>query len=123
MRRKPNFETVESEIRTEKAEALGRAGERLEDSIQKLQTLRQELLDLVAEARQSFCGGQERVPVEAEQRLREYMRLREQAKALRHSLIIQREAVGLLRHEDVDRQYPLPGPLLPLNAARHPGDE
>jgi hypothetical protein len=32
---------------------------------------------------------------------------------LRHFLIIQREAIGLRRHEDVDRHYPMP-PECPL---------
>jgi hypothetical protein len=30
------------------------------------------------------------------------------AKRLRYELIVQREASGLFRHEDVDRQYPIP---------------
>jgi hypothetical protein len=42
--KKPSFETVETEIRKEKAEALGRAGERLERALQELEAFRQECL-------------------------------------------------------------------------------
>jgi hypothetical protein len=116
------FEAVESEIRKEKAEALGRAGERLERGLQELEAFRQELLGLVAATRQCVHDGEERFPAEIDQKLAEYAGLREQAKALRHSLIIQREALGLSRHEDVDRQYPLPGPLTPPGATHHTGE-
>lgn len=120
--RKRGFNDVESEIRKEKAEALGRVGERLERGLQELEAFRRELLGLVLASRQTVRDGEERFPAEIDQKLAEYARLREQAKALRHSLIIQREAVGLSRHEDVDRQYPLPGPLMPPSATRHPGE-
>jgi len=115
------FETVESEIRKEKAETLGRAGERLEHALQRLAVFRQELLASIAARGHGVHHGEEQFPVEIEQRIGEYMRLREQANALRHSLIIQREAVGLLCHEDVDRQYPLPGSMTPPGAARQTG--
>jgi hypothetical protein len=109
--RKYGFEAVESEIQKETAETLGRAGERLERALQELKTYRQEFFELVAGRPESFLNEQGRFQVEIEQRLAEYARLCEQARQLRHSLIIQREAVGLWRHDDVDRQYPLPGPL------------
>lgn len=46
--KKQGFEAVESEIRKEKAEALGRAGERLECALQALESFRRELLVLIA---------------------------------------------------------------------------
>jgi hypothetical protein len=52
------FEAVESEIRKEKAEALGRAGERLEQALQELEAFRQELLGLVAATRQCVHDGE-----------------------------------------------------------------
>jgi hypothetical protein len=107
--------TVESEIRKEKAEALGRAGERLERALRELQAMRQESLALLTVAHRSVRDGEAQFPAEVEQMLAEYARLCEHTTALRQALIIQREAVGLWRHEDVDRQYPLPGPLpLPM---------
>jgi uncharacterized protein (DUF3084 family) len=120
--KKRGFDDVESEIRKEKAEVLGRVGERLEQALQELEAFRQQLLGLVLATRQTVRDREERFPVEIDKKLAEYARLREQAKALRHSLIIQREAVGLSRHEDVDRQYPLPGPLSPPSATHHAGE-
>ena len=52
------FENVESEIRKEKAEALGRAGERLERALQELEAFRQEFLGLLAAAQESVHGGE-----------------------------------------------------------------
>jgi hypothetical protein len=113
--KKPDWKTIESEIRQEKAEALGRAGERLEQALREVEAFRQEFLGSVHAAQASDLDGQEGVRARIERKLAEHARLCEQARALRHSLIIQREAVGLWKHEDVDRQYPLPGPLaLPL---------
>lgn len=117
------FENIESEIRKEKAEALGRAGERLDRLLQDLHARRQVFLALVSAKRESIHDGGERVLPEIEEKLAEYARLRDQAKALRHFLIIQREAVGLSRHEDVDRQYPLPGPLTRLSATEGEADQ
>ncbi len=105
------FETVESEIRGEKAEALGRAGERLERALQELLAFRQEFIGLLAPAPESVADGKGQSAAEFERKAAEYTRLCDQSRAFRHALIIQREAVGLWGHEDVDRQYPLPGPL------------
>ena len=114
--RKRGLQDIESEIRKEKAEALGRAGERLERALQDLETFRQEISGVIAAKLESIDLGEERFPPEVEKILAEYARLRERARELRHSLIIQREAVGLWRHEDVDRQYPLPDCLTLANA-------
>ncbi len=119
--KKRGFEAVESEIHKEKAEALGRAGERLGRSLQKLDASRRELLDLLAAAQKSVSDGEERFSVEIKQSLDEYARLYEQARELRRSLIIQREAVGLWGHEDMDRQYPLPRLLTLATAIRPEG--
>jgi hypothetical protein len=106
-----DFETIESEIRKEKAEALGRAGQDLERSLREIEMVRQECLGLLSVERQFLRDGKTCPLAEYERKAADYGRLREQARALRHALIIQREALGLSRHEDVDRQYPLPGPL------------
>ena len=120
--KKGGFESIESEIRKEKAEALGRAGERPERALQELLAFRRESPGLVAAVRGSLRGGEERFPADVEQKLAEYARLWEQARELRHSLIIQREALSLWRREDVDRQYPLPSTLTPPTEACPVGD-
>ena len=105
------FETVQTEIQREKAEALGRAGERLEQVLRDLETTRQELLRLVGDAKDDDPREKAELTILAEEKWAMYSRLWEQAREIRHSLIIQREAVGLWRHEDVERQYPTPARL------------
>jgi hypothetical protein len=113
--KKPAFEQVESEIRKEKAETLGRAGERLEQALLEIEGIRREILALAEKGLAPTNDEREQFRLEMHERLTEHTRLCEEAKWLRHTLIIQREAVGLWRHEDVDRQYPLPRPLsLPI---------
>jgi hypothetical protein len=43
---KPDFLAVETEIQQEKAETLGKAGERLERALQELETFRRDLDDV-----------------------------------------------------------------------------
>jgi len=109
--RKHAFEQVESEIRKEKAEALGRAGERLEQILLEIEAFRQEILCQAEKRLEPSLGERDRLARDMKERLAEHARLCDQAKHLRHTLIIHREAVGLWRHEDVDRQYPMPRPL------------
>ena len=45
-------------MRKEKAEALGRAGERVEQALQEREAFRQELLGLVAATRQCVHDGE-----------------------------------------------------------------
>lgn len=104
------YEAVEAEIRKEKAEALGRAGERLEQILQELESVRRELLRLAAMSH-SDPDGCPRVPAEVEEKIAMHARLREQARRYRHYLVIQREALGLWGHDDVDQCYPVPAPL------------
>jgi hypothetical protein len=119
--KKHAFEQVESEIRREKAETLGRAGERLEQTLREIEVFRQQLLGLAGKRLDPSFEDRDRLAREIAQKLAEHARLCEQARRLRYTLIIQREAVGLRRHEDVDRQYPMPRPLsLPI--ACHGGE-
>lgn len=84
---------VEREIRHEKARSLGKAGEELERAC--------------AEAWARFRSGHADA----------YRAARERALERRHILILQREAMGLFAHADVDRQYPLPPRDPPLEDA------
>ncbi|HYL81745.1 MAG TPA: hypothetical protein VEU07_13075 [Candidatus Acidoferrum sp.] len=108
---KRSFESVEAEIRQEKAEALGRTGERLQQTLVELADLRKELLDLSVAASASPEGATGDILALLRQKVASYTRLREQERQIRQYLVIQREAVGLRRHEDIDRQYPEPSPL------------
>jgi len=89
------YERVEREIVQEKAATLGRAGERLEAALAAARALG-DALDAA------------RDPARRETLLREYETARRQAAAARQMLLIQREAIGLHHHRDVDRQFPEP---------------
>jgi hypothetical protein len=95
MTRREGLERLEREIVQEKAAALGRAGERLESALASVRALG-EALDVEPE------------PVRRAALLREYETARRQAATARLMLLIQREAIGLRHHRDVDRQFPEP---------------
>lgn len=104
------FEKLQAEIQREKAEALGRAGERLEEVLRKLTELRSAIDALQGELkRATFDHDSLRQAVRM--LVREYNVLRQKATVYRRYLIIQRQAIGLSDHGDVDRLYRLPDPL------------
>ena len=86
---------VESEIAQEKAAALGRAGERLEEALATLTTLVQ-----------AFAGTNDETR-RAELRAA-YRTARARVRTARLYLLIQREALGLRSHRVVDQQFPEP---------------
>jgi hypothetical protein len=86
---------IVEEIAREKAVTLGRAGERLEAT-----------LATVAEAARALRGGAD--PVARERLAAAYDAAWRAAEAARLTLVIQREAVGLRHHRDVDQQFPRP---------------
>jgi hypothetical protein len=86
---------INAEIAQEKAVALGRAGERLEEALARAAAVGHRLdasPDPEAEARL----------------LGEYETARVRALHARLALLIQREAVGLRHHRIVDQQFPEP---------------
>ena len=86
---------IEEEIRREKAAALGRAGERLDDALRETAEIGTRL-DVTAD------------PDERSRLLDDYEAARKRAQAARYALVIQREAIGLRNHRDVDRLFPEP---------------
>ncbi|ESZ46768.1 hypothetical protein NKH34_03345 [Mesorhizobium sp. M1148] len=80
------FDALGHEILAEKAAALGRAGQRVEETLAKL--------------RQNN-GDEEQRP-----------RLLKEAAAAVHAYFIQRELCGLRRHESVIREYDIPRAVL-----------
>jgi hypothetical protein len=111
--RKAAINTIEVEIQQERADALGRAGERLEEALRVLWALRREFEgmggDLHAGTRDREPGGR----VLGEASTSRYRMWHARVVELRHFLIIQREAIGFRRHDDVDRYYPMPPDLPP----------
>jgi hypothetical protein len=88
---------TEAELRAEKAAALARIAGTLEGLLAELQRRGTEFGRLGSEERDRAAEA--------------YDALREQARLYRWYLVVQREALGLFRHDDVDRHYPLPEPL------------
>src|SRR5947209_4011800 len=88
---------TEAEIRAEKAAALARIARTLEALLDELARRREEMGGLAGPDRGRAAAA--------------YATLREQAALYRWYLVVQREALGLFRHEEVDRHYPLPEPL------------
>lgn len=106
------YERIEAEIQRERAEALGRAGERLEQILCKLA----ELSNTIESIRNKLHeGNAERHAVFRSIRnlTQEHAVLRQKAKTYHRYLIIQREAVGFRDHRDVYRIYCVPDPINP----------
>lgn len=95
MKRREGFEKLEQELVKEKAAALGRAGERLEAALDEVRAL--------GVALDAERDGRRRGEL-----LREYEATRRRAAAARLMLLVQREAIGLRGHRDVDQQFPEP---------------
>jgi hypothetical protein len=88
---------TEAEIRAEKAAALARIAGTLEGLLAELRRRREDFGHLASDERARAAEA--------------YDTLREQARLYRWYLVVQREALGLFGHDDVDRHYPLPEPL------------
>jgi hypothetical protein len=95
MTRGETFRKIEEEIAREKAATLGRAGERLEAALAEVAAL-------------GAAIDREADPGRRAALVREYEAARRHAASARHTLVIQREAIGLRHHRDVDRQFPEP---------------
>ena len=98
---------IETEIRREKAEALGRAGERLKDALNALEGARVAIGGIEARLRDGTRSAEEAALFQkSRERLSARLPfLRDQAHRAYQYLIIQREAVGLRSHLDVERCY------------------
>ena len=88
---------IEVLIQAEKASALKYAGRALEDALAKVAAL---------EARAAGTTGEVRARLVAE-----HTAARAEADKRRWYLVVQREAMGLWNHDDLDLVYPPPRPL------------
>ncbi len=102
------FENLEREIQKEKAEALGRAGERLDRALRELGDRAAAIRALESQPGDGQADPDRRAHVGAA--IAEFNRLRRRAVEYYQHLIIQREAVGFRRHADVERLYRVPEP-------------
>lgn len=88
---------IEIAIRQEKVGALRRVGETVEKLLGELKDLERQLRPLTGPARAKPLAM--------------YQQLRADAEYQRWCLVVQREAMGLFDHSEVDLMYPVP-PLL-----------
>lgn len=89
---------IEVELRQERAAALKRVGHKLEAMIDELQALRQRALAAPTGQRDELSAA--------------YAKLRAETETQRWYMVVQREAMGLYHHGDLDDLYPIP-PALP----------
>ena len=97
---------AELDIMKEKAEALGRTGRRLDESLRSIKTLEQRITMLKREGR----GAREVNTI-----IREFNQMRRRALQYLHYLIIQREALGFRRHANITGMYQIPPPKRSLS--------
>jgi hypothetical protein len=90
--------SLEQEIIREMAGALGRAEDKLNAALLRVQ--------LAGDAVAAAPSGEER-----RRRALEFNACRREAEAARWELVIQREAVGIRRNDVLERLYPIPPPL------------
>ena len=88
------LERTEQELKEERANTLASAGRKLEKLVVQLQTLRAHIESLPETQRASH--------VEA------YQELHKEAHHQLWCLVVQREAVGLRRHDELAHSYPIP---------------
>lgn len=106
-RRGDTLQPVESEIVQEKANALGRAGLRLEEALEALKKVRDALAEIEASLQRRKSSAEEAGRLrEAHSRLMADLDvLRNRVNMAHQFLIIQREAVGVRNHAEVERYY------------------
>ena len=92
------YQDLRTEIVRETAAALGRSAEKVDVALLRLELAR----DAVAAA----ANARERRSA-----VQRFNRVREEALAARHELLIHREAAGFRRHQELEKLYPVPAPL------------
>lgn len=85
---------LEAELNKERAAALGRSAQKLEASLEECRALANAVRAASPHARPEL--------------VRRYDEAWKHAETQRWNLCVQREAIGLRRHDDVDAMYPRP---------------
>lgn len=89
------FESLEQEIAREMASALGRAGDKVDYALLRLEVAGREVDDA------TDAGDRERA-------VQRFNQVRREALTARHELRIHREAVGIRRNRILEQIYPIP---------------
>jgi len=112
---------LKEEFFKERAVVLGRSGESVQKAIEKLKALELRINELsehlwtVTEPSGSkgtkcrdLMAVKQQTIEEINEQIRQYNRMREYAKLRYYYLIVTREAMGLRRHNWVEKTYPIP---------------
>jgi uncharacterized membrane protein YgaE (UPF0421/DUF939 family) len=119
--KKDNVEKTDLEILQERAEVLGRAGEKLALALNKLKAI-ESVINVKMESLTSPGSEQseqsEHSPADLigdiNGEIRHYNEAREYAKLRYYYLIVTREAMGFRRHKSVEEVYSIPPKKKPL---------
>jgi hypothetical protein len=109
--KKTTQDLLQEDLLRERASALARAGERLTDALEKLQSIEQDLTEaLVLWHREVENGGRnsQRLRGEANVKIRAYNHQREHVKTRYYYLIVTREVLGIIHHERLEEIYRIP---------------
>lgn len=114
--KKENVEKTDLEILQERAEVLGRAGEKLALALNKLKAI-ESVINLKMESLASPGQGQGPADLigDINGEIRHYNEAREYAKLRYYYLIVTREAMGFRRHKSVEEVYSIPPKKKPLS--------
>lgn len=114
--KKENVEKTDLEILQERAEVLGRAGEKLALALNKLKAI-ESIISVKMESLTSPGPGYSPADVigDINGEIRHYNEAREYAKLRYYYLIVTREAMGFRRHKSVEEVYSIPPKKKPLS--------
>lgn len=118
---KTQDDILREEFLRERAVVLGRSGESLQKALEKLHAVETLIVALSENLRAPADAGdlrsigcaeptsvRQQVVKEINEQIRHYNRLREYAQLRHYYLIVTREAMGLRRHNWVEKTYPIP---------------
>ena len=119
-RQKDPENILREEMMREKAEVLGRAGEKLSAAIEKVKSIEQGVEERLKKLQSLFEKSQEgydnsglapqrqKMVKEINKEISKFNHAREYAKLRYYYLIVTREAMGMRRHHWVDESYRIP---------------
>lgn len=108
---KDSAEKTDLEILQERAEVLGRAGQKLSAALKSMDLIEEVIEDLFrsyVECRERGNPPPKGALREINREIRRYNEAREYAKLRLYYLIVTREAMGFRRNKTVEEQYPIP---------------
>lgn len=113
--KKENVEKTDLEILQERAEVLGRAGEKLASALNRLRAIESVINMKMESLRGAQAAGPSDLVNDINCEISLFNEAREYAKLRYYYLIVTREAMGFRRHKMVEEQYSIPPKKKPLS--------